>query len=162
MKPAPPDGTLENARTMHHAIVDCHNKLVQTRFTIAGLYLTATGFLANSWFGGLARGQSYYAVPVLGLVLTLVSWLLEMRTFQMLSTLITTGREIERGLKVDSKVGFFALIADPSAHAPARLPLIRLKLPPWKPVSYVISHSFGLDLLYGSILVFWIFILWPK
>jgi hypothetical protein len=139
-------------------IVHSHNALVQTRFTIAGLYLAATGFLANSWFGGLGREEFYYPIPILGLVLTLVSWLLEMRTFQMLSGLQARGRLIEGKLKVDSELGLFSLMA--SHPVPPRLPLIRLKLPHWNLIRYVISHSFGLDLLYGSVLVFWIYILW--
>jgi hypothetical protein len=39
-----------NLLTTYKVFTDYHNTLVQARFTIAGLYLTATGFLVNSWF----------------------------------------------------------------------------------------------------------------
>ncbi len=49
------------------AIVDYHNNLTQTRFTIAGLYIAATGFLASSLFSSTSSPKSHLLISFFGL-----------------------------------------------------------------------------------------------
>jgi hypothetical protein len=151
----------ENQRTVYKAVVDYHNSLVQTRFTIAGLYIAATGFLASSWFANLRsqRSSAYWLIPVLGLVLTLACWLLEIRTDQLLRNLGSAGEKIEEDLQVEAARRFFALLMHSQEQQPW-LPFTSIELPKWKigEKVYIVSHSFGLDILYLSILLFWIFV----
>ncbi len=150
----------ENLRTVFDAILDYHNNLVHMRFTVAGLYVAATGFLASSWFSSLGRQNSsaYLLIPVLGFILTLVCWLLEIRTYQLLDNLARMGRSIESMLGIGK--GFFALMKRQPLRP--KYPFTKTPLPASEETKRVISHSFGLSLLYGSILIFWFFIPWLK
>ena len=60
-KPAQSDQTL---RTILTAITHEYAALARMRFTIAGLYLAATGFLASTWFAGLGDGNRHLHVDV--------------------------------------------------------------------------------------------------
>jgi hypothetical protein len=124
---------------MFQAIVDYHNKLAQTRFTIAALYLTATSFLANSWFANSENPASYPAIPVLGLVFTVVCVFLEYRTRQLLTELGNRGRPIEGRLlgRRLAQEGFFDLMENQLSKSP-------------------VSHTLAFYLLYGSITIFWL------
>ena len=143
---------------VYSAVVDYHNNLVHMRFTVAGLYLAASGFLIGALFNGCDWCGTKLSVSLLGLILTVIAWLLEIRTYQLLENLGNKGIEIESKLKLGDVQGFFALMS----HQPIspRLPFIKTRLS-WCPkiVRYIISHSLGLDLLYLCITVFWILIL---
>jgi hypothetical protein len=138
--------------------VDYHNSLVQTRFTIAGLYIAATGFLASSWFATLGRQRSgtYWLIPLLGVILTLACWLLEIRTYQLLRNLGSTGEKIEDKLKIQHALRFFAPLMSFQKVRPW-LPFTSRELPEWKigKDRHLVSHSFGLNILYASIFLFW-------
>ena len=88
-------------QTIYEAIVDYHNNYVQTRFTIAGLFLAATGFLMNSWFSLDPQNPSKIFVPILGIILTIICILLEVRTYLLLHDLGARGLEIEAQMKVN-------------------------------------------------------------
>jgi hypothetical protein len=163
--------TTETWRAVYDAIVDYHNNLVHMRFTVAGLYIAATGFLANSWFGDQRQPQAILSIPILGITLTLICLLLEKRTTQLLENLDERGLRIERRKRVGSRIGFFALMKEqeleaslpfirPRRHEPSRAqrlePPTRLQRALLRVRHYFISHTFGLDMLYVSILAFWI------
>jgi hypothetical protein len=151
-KPAQSDETL---RTIHDEITHMYAALARMRFTIAGLYLAATGFLASTWFAGLRGGisASYYLIPALGFVVTLICWLMEVRTLQLILNLEHKGAQVEQRLKVDGKLTLFMMRA--GYPLPPRLPFTA-RLPVPKLLQRFASHSFGLNALYASVAVFWI------
>ena len=101
----------ETLRTMFSAINHSYAALARMRFTIAGLYLAATGFLASAWFAGLRDGitSAYYLIPALGFVVTLACWLMEIRTFHLILNLEHKGAEAEQRLRVDGKLTLFMM-----------------------------------------------------
>jgi hypothetical protein len=140
---------------VYNAIVGYHNNLVHMRFTVAGLYLAATGFLV----GGMDKVSQDISqiIPLLGLALTAIAWLLEVRTYTLLENLGKKGLEIEGNFALGEVNGFFKLM-ERQPLAP-RLPFIRVRITVFpRFVRYIVSHSFGLDLLYGVIALFWLYI----
>jgi hypothetical protein len=127
---------------MFQAVVDYHNKLAQARFTIAGLYLTATSFLVSTWFGAPKGLGAYPTIPLLGILFTFVCFLLESRTSDLLKHLGDRGKKIEKSLLggLQRSEGFFDL----------------MEHQPWPSLS---SHTGALYILYGLIGSFWIVLL---
>jgi hypothetical protein len=151
-KPAQSDETL---RTILAAITHDYAALARMRFTIAGLYLAATGFLASTWFAGLRDDMtsSYYLIPALGFIVTLVCWLMEIRTVQIIQNLEYKGAKIERELNVDGKLTLFMMSSGYPLQP--RLPFsTKISVPSF--LRRFVSHSFGLNTLYASIAVFWV------
>ena len=149
---APSNDTL---RTIHDEITRMYSALAQMRFTIAGLYLAATGFLASAWFAGLRDGitSAYYLIPALGFVVTLACWLMEIRTFHLILNLEHKGAEAEQRLRVDGKLTLFMMRSGYPLQP--RLPFTaKLAVP--KALQRFVSHSFGLNTLYASIAAFWV------
>jgi len=143
---------------VYSAVVDYHNNLVHMRFTVAGLYIAASGFLVGALFSGSDWCGAKLSVTLLGLTLTAIAWLLEIRTYCLLENLGSKGIEIETKLRLGGIQGFFALMSKQPLSP--RLPFIRIRLNRCpKFVRYVVSHSLGLDLLYLCLAVFWVFIL---
>lgn len=104
----------DDTRTVYAAVVDYHNGLVETRFTVAGLYVAANGFLASGFFlRSSDQSLPWFALPALGATLTIVCWLLELRTYHLLSNLGTRGADLERHMGVDVGQGFFSLMQPP-------------------------------------------------
>ena len=141
---------------VYGAIVDYHNNLVHMRFTVAGLYLAASGFLVGAMFGESEWNGKKLSVTLLGVILTAIVCLLEMRTSCLLDNLVAKGADIEKKLKLNYTHGFFALMSDSQRILP-RWPCtkIYIKGPP-KLIRFIISHSFGLNMLYLCFAVFWI------
>jgi len=145
-----------NLPTLYKAMLDYHNTLVQVRFTIAGLYLTATGFLVNSWFSIDHQKSNYaFTIPILGISLALLCWLLEIRTKHLLINLGDTGIKIEKKMEI-CNYGFFDLM-DTQPIQPI-LPFTQKVLEP-KLAKKIISHTLGFNLIYLVIFIFWIFAL---
>jgi len=144
----------KNLLTMYNAIVDYHNALAQVRFTIAGLYLAATGFLVNSWFSKVGQISNYLFIPILGILLAMGCWLLEIRTYQLLDNLGTRGLEIEKKMNISSDIGFFALMNKQTQSA--KWPFCHKELPKWEFIKYIVSHSFGFSFLYSVIILSWL------
>jgi len=151
IEPAP---TSDDIRAIYSAIVDYHNSLVQSRFTVAGLVLAANGFLAGAYFQADLPAVAKICILVLGIVLAIICWLLELRTYQLLDNLGTRGLEIEKNLKINDKQGFFHLMAYQPIRP--RLMLTHIRLPSNKITRYFVSHSFGFGLLYPIIGLFWL------
>ena len=139
---------------IYSAFVDYHNNLVHMRFTVAGLYLAASGFLVGALFSGRDWCGTKLSVTLLGLALTAIAWLLEIRTYCLLENLAKKGIQIEKKLQLGGISGFFELMSDQPLSP--RLPFIRIRLTRCpKLVRYVVSHSLGLDLLYFCLAMFW-------
>jgi hypothetical protein len=147
----------ENLRLMYEAIANYHGSLVNMRFTIAGLYLAATGFLAAAWFTGLDSGLhlGYLLIPILGTTITLACWIMEIRTYQLMDNLFKRGRAIERKLQVKESFAYFDLMQ----HQPidAKYPFARTTIPRRSRIGRLISHSVALNGLYVGVILFWLF-----
>ena len=140
-------------KAAYAAIVAYHNSLVQTRFTITGLFLAANGLLAGGLFQTGASELPKFAIPVFGLALAIICWFLEVRTYQLLENLGKRGLDLEDHLGLQKTHGFFSLMSN-QPIGPRLLPT-RLRLP----ASKLFSHSFGFALLYTIIALFWVYML---
>jgi hypothetical protein len=157
MSNSKPSATSDDVRAAYAAVVDYHNNLVQMRFTVAGLFLAANGFLASGFFQSSLSALPRSALPILGLILTAICWLLEVRTYQLLENLGVRGNDLEKSLGLNEDQGFFSIMA----HQPIgpRLLPTRLRLPQNRGVRSIFSHSVGIGLLYIIIGLFWLIML---
>jgi hypothetical protein len=151
------EGDPENLRTLYNAIVAYHNDLVHMRFTVAGLYLAGSGFLAGAAFSDSDWPYITIVVPILGFAISLIAWLLEIRTYHLLENLCIRGKGIEKKLKISQGDGFFNLMVEQPMGP--RVPFSEFRLPPKRIIQYFISHSLGLSLLYSCFGLFWITLL---
>ena len=140
-------------KAAYAAIVAYHNNLVQTRFTITGLFLAANGLLAGGFFQAGKSELPRFSLPVLGLTLAIICWILEVRTYQLLENLGKRGLDLEDRLGLQKTHGFFSLLEN-QPIGPRLLPT-RLRLP----ASKLFSHSLGFALLYTIIALFWVYLL---
>lgn len=145
----------DNLGSIYSAIVDYHNNLVHMRFTVAGLFLAANGFLVGGLYSSSTSPMPWYALPVLGIALAAICWLLEIRTYHLLANLGARGKLLEKKLGIARDYGFFSLME--SQTIPPRLLVTRIKLPINGFVRYTVSHSFGVGILYGVVWLFWVF-----
>jgi hypothetical protein len=153
MKANSPNVKLENFSAGYNGIVEYHNVLVQIRFTVAGLSIAADGFLASALFNTSAPLFSKIIISLLGIILTFICGMLEIRTFQLLNKLLKGGYELEKvfGLKGDQ--GVFSILMQNQI-------VPRLKGKPVKQSAnqekFIFSHSVMFGLLYVCILIFWL------
>ena len=164
----------DEARAEHRACVDYHTALVNSRFTIAGLYVAGMGFIAAAVFGPDITWDFRAAISLLACWLSICLWILELRSRALFTNIAHRGIQIERnhwGLVGNSlMVGFFSRqhklpeafsISSPSDEPRRRTPdpvtlAFRLGNPLSMRLSSLVSHSMGLDLLYTGGLVFWV------
>ena len=151
-----PGATNEDLRAAYAAIADYHTSLVQTRFTIVGLFLAANGFLAIGFFQSGAPALARIALPVIAIVLTVICWVLEVRTYHLLENLAVRGLELEKLLGYREDQGFFSLLKYQPVRArlipiPFRLPNVKGEL--------IFSHTAGISLIYIIIGLFWLVML---
>ncbi len=141
----------------YSALVSYHNTLVQTRFSVAALYMTAAAFLVAAYFGDTSKWLGHAVlIPLLGLVLTLAAWFLEMRTEALLANLVKRGISIESQLGVLAEFGFFQLMNSPQPLG-VRVPFVRVRIPNGSAVvRYLTSHTLWLEVVYVAFLSFWI------
>ncbi len=139
----------DNQRWAYRALVDYHINMVQLRFTIAGLGFAANGFLISAFF------QQYQAsllirlgIIIPGIALTLVCWLLEIRTVQLLLSLQGKGKNLEALLRLNQDQGFFQIM-----DVDAKIPQLK---PVKAAVSSLFSHRSGISVLYGIFILFWL------
>ena len=144
----------ENLRTMYNAIVDYHNNLVNMRFTVAGLYIAATAFLADIWFSRLPSQDPYIGIAILGILLTFIFWVLEIRTRSLVFNLGKRGLDIEQQIYAGPDLGFFELMRK-QPDLPI-WPFSKEKHIPQE-ISEELTHSNALNLLYLVILLFWLY-----
>ncbi len=165
----------ENLRTEYAAVHEYHGQLVNSRFTIAGLYVAAIGFLAGAVLGRDTAWPARASGSVFALWLTLCLWILELRSRALFENIAHRAIEIEHrhwGLTGrDWYAGLFSRqyklpppttpISDdlPRRREPDRPRLGWSQTPMSVRMSRFISHSLGLDLLYAGSGVFWIALL---
>jgi len=164
----------EEARAEHRACVDYHTALVNSRFTVAGLYVAAMGFIAGAVFKKELGWDFQAGVSLLACWLTICLWILELRSRALFTNIAHRGIEIERQYwQLDGEnlmSGFFSrqyklpanIASIESSAAPRRAipdrPVLgwRSGRPLSTKLSRYISHSMGLDLLYVGGLTFWL------
>jgi len=158
-------------RAEYAAVVAYHNGLVLSRFTIAGLYLTATGLLASLVLGRGPTWAATGAVSLLATWFTVCIWVLELRTRALYTNVAHRGIEIEHGpwslVGGQWYQGFFSrqykelppakqaegVPAIPPAPDSTRFLWSRKEIPP--AIARWISHTTGFDGLYLGGFLFW-------
>lgn len=143
----------ENDRKeVYRSVVDYHNSLVLMRFTVAGLHLTGSAFLINVLFSNPQQWRgTKIIVCLLGLILTFIVFIIEVRTRNLLKNLGEFGIKIEEKFKHESLnvncveiKGFFGL----------------MNSQPIQPLfPKIVTHSIGLYSLYIVFFLFWLIIL---
>ena len=146
----------EDIRKTYEATVNYHNTLVQMRFAVASFFAAAAAFLVGAAFAESTLLPSRKVILLLGLFVTLIVWLLEIRTYCLLRNLGKIGLEFESKFKLGGATGFFSLMSNDQPIG-IRLPFLHKDLPNGIFVRRVFSHSFGLDCFYLCFVVFWIY-----
>ena len=168
--------TAENLRTEYSAIVNYHNDLVKSRFTIAGLYIAAVGFVAGAVFKSDANLIGQLAASMLACWMAVCLWIIELRSRALYTTLAKRGKDIEhRHWKLtgpDWYKGFFSRQhkKEPetgengyAGEVPEKPEFDTTKFAWMKnefsqSFSKYISHGWGLDLLYAGTGLGWLVI----
>jgi len=166
--------TAENLRMEYSAVVNYHNDLVKSRFTIAGLYIAAIGFVAGAVFKENSTLIGQLVGSMFAWWIALCLWIVELRSRSLYTTLAHRGKDIEhRHWKLtdaDWYKGFFSRqhkeepTEDEKAYAgtvPEKPGFDRVgiawmmgkKLP--ESICKYISHSWGFDLLYAGTGLAW-------
>jgi hypothetical protein len=153
MKKSNPDISLENISTGYSSIVDYHNNLVQIRFTVAGLSVAADGFLASAFFQTGSPEFSKILISILGLILTFICGMLELRTLQLLMRLLKAGYALEKIMELGEDQGVFSVLMQ--SQIVPRFLRKASKMPAGQESKFVFSHSVMFWLLYLCIFVFW-------
>ncbi|MBE7436582.1 MAG: hypothetical protein HS100_21885 [Anaerolineales bacterium] len=153
MKKRNPDIPLENLNVGYNSIVDYHNNLVQVRFTVAGLSVAADGFLASAFFQTDSPEFSRILISILGLILTFICGMLELRTLQLLMKLLKAGYTLEKTMGLGEDQGVFSVLTH-SQVVPRFLKKFS-KAPTDQESRFVFSHSVMFWLLYLCIFIFW-------
>lgn len=149
---------MEDVRKAYEATVNYHNTLVQMRFAVASFFAAAAAFFISAALAESSVLPIKNIVPLLGLAVTLIVWLLEMRTNCLLRNLAKIGLEYEDKFKLGGTTGFFSLMIN-NQPLGIRFPFCKAELPSSSLVRKVFSHSFVLDAFYFSFVMFWTIIL---
>lgn len=151
--------SIENS-TQHSyaAAVSYHHTIVQARFSVASLYMTAAAFLVAAYFTDTSKWKGApILIPLLGLTITLTAWFLELRTEALLANLVKRGVQAEEAMEIDDNLGFFKLMSKPQPLG-VRIPFIRVRVPnSWALVRYMTSHTLWLEVTYLAFLSFWVY-----
>ena len=151
----------ENLRTEYAAVASYYGTVITFRFTTVGFFLAAAALIINS---NMTIGTTF-----LLLVFSIGAWIIELRNRAIFRALLDRAIEIEYdwGFKDDNqfKPFFRRMIRisiweemrqktgkDPcEKFAPDKVKVFIWEFcPPYK----LITHSFGLDLIYGVVLLF--------
>ena len=147
----------ENLTAGYSSIVDYHNTMVQVRFTVVGLSVAADGFLASAFFQADSPSVSKVLISTLGIILTFICGMLEIRTLQLLMKLLKGGYEIEKLLGLTEEQGVFSILMQ--AQIVPRLISKRSKASARQRPRFVFSHTVMFGLLYLCIFIFWLVML---
>jgi hypothetical protein len=153
MKKREPILPLENLGVGYNSIVEYHNNLVQVRFTVAGLSVAADGFLASAFFQTGSPEFSRILIAILGLILTFICGMLELRTLQLLMKLLKAGYALEKTMGLGANQGVFSVLMQ-SQIVPRFMKKFS-NAPADQENRFVFSHSVMFWLLYICIFVFW-------
>ena len=164
----------ENLRMEYSAVFNYHNDLVKSRFTIAGLYMAAMGFVAGAVFKSDSTLIGQLVGSMFGWWMALCLWIIELRSRCLYTNLAHRGIDIEhrywRITGPDWYKGFFSrqykeepnkdeeeYAGDVPKEKPKRdcpkLAWSEKELP--QSISRYISHSWGFDLLYSGTGLAW-------
>lgn len=160
----------ENIRSEYAAVVEYHGSIVNIRFTIAGLYIAAIGFIASAVLAKDTEWLARLGGAALAWWLTVCMGILELRSRSLYTNLAHRGIDIEhqhwcligrhwydgffsRQYKVEPTEDFKEDV--PSKPGFDRPKIAWMKKPLSEKISRHISHSMGFDLLYAGSLIFW-------
>jgi len=166
----------ENLRTEYSAIVNYHNDLVKSRFTVAGLYIAAMGFVAGAVFKSDSTLTGQLVGSMFAWWMALCLWIIELRSRILYTTCALRGRDIEHRYweltGSDWYKGFFGRqyknkpeedekeyagkVPEHPGYDTVRIAWMRNKLP--VSICKYISHSWGFDLLYPGTGLAWFII----
>ncbi len=153
MKKREPILPIENLSVGYSSIVDYHNNLVQIRFTVAALSVAADGFLASAFFQTGSPDLSRVLIAILGVILTFICGMLELRTLQLLMKLLKAGYALEKTMGLGIDQGVFSVLMQ-SQIVPWFLKKFS-NTPADRESRFVFSHSVMFWLLYICIFIFW-------
>jgi hypothetical protein len=156
----------EDIRAEYAAIVSYHNALVTARFTVAGLLIAGSGFLASAVFKTELSFAAKTAGATLAMWLSLCVWVLELRSRALYRNIALRGVQIEHEkwslVGSEWQDGFFSrqyktIPGEQSPAGPSSIDIPTVfgyRLP--QRLARLITHSAGFDLLYGGSAVFWL------
>lgn len=133
--------------------------LVQMRFSVASLFLAAIAFLIGAIFSDYAGLKSKdIVVASLGLAVTSIVWVLELRTASLIANLANLGKGYETDGS-DQK-GFFSLLSHEQPIG-IRVPFVKSVYlsNSNRVVNRIFSHTFALNTLYLTFFIFWLYML---
>jgi|GEM_PF-1215793 len=166
-----------NLRTEYSAIVNYHNDLVKSRFTIAGLYLAAMGFVAGAVFKSDATLIGQLVCSMFAWWIALCLWVIELRSRMLYTTVALRGRDIEhrhweitdsdwyKGLfsrqykikPAEDELPYAGNVPDNPGYDIVSIAWMMGKKLPGSICKYI-SHSWGFDLLYPGTGLAWFII----
>ena len=152
--PGPTDGldlvAEENVRSAYEATFTYHHMIVQARFAALGLYTAVTALLLSSFFTEAAQPVSGWAFSGLGVALTILVYVLDVRNRHLLKNCVSRGLLYEKKLKFLPDTSFFGLMDGPQ-DAPKSPTLLGLN---------VISHTFVVNSVLLVLLAVWVSLSW--
>ncbi len=150
----------EDLQTVYSVTGNYHDTLVGIRFTVAGLYLTASAFLATIIYQNPTPSKSVVLISsVFAIILTILLWLMEIRNSCLLENLDDLGKKIEDKFELDNQKGFFDVMKKQDIQpcwpfGPFGKKEFRKELPSFlKPI---VSHRVCLSLIYITTGLFWV------
>jgi hypothetical protein len=147
-------------RASYDATVNYHNALVQMRFSVAAIFMTAAAFLVAAHLGETKWKGYPVLLPLLGAFITVATWVMELRTRALLANLVASGCKLESSMGVAVGHGFFELMSAPQSIG-VKVPFWEREIPNSHPlVRRIFSHGFCLNSLYLSFLLFWLNATW--
>lgn len=152
------DQRADNLRTEYSALVAYYSSLITFRFTTVGFFLAAAALIVQV----LGKGTA-----LLLLLLTVGAWVIELRNRAIFRALLDRAVQIEEDWQHQGRDQFSPLfrrmvriglsdeLRASSPEIPKFLPdKVKIFCWEWRPSENWVSHSFGLDLIYGAVLVF--------
>jgi hypothetical protein len=151
-------------RASYDATFNYHNALVQMRFSVAAIFMTAAAFLVSAHLGDTKWKGYPVLLPLLGVFITVATWVMELRTRALLANLVENGRKLELSMGVTAGSGFFELMSGPQPIG-VKVPFLEREITSSHPlikrvVRRVFSHGFCLHSLYLSFLLYWLNAAW--
>lgn len=166
----------ENIRVEYQVASESFIHAGGTRFTIAGFYLAATGFLAQATLDHDASPTQQALVGLFGLIVGISVWILELRTRSLCYATARRMIEIERKYWFPAPEDWYEgemsrnhktlprsdhplLDRIPVRPEPERPKIAWMKKPLPPALSWHVTHSMGFDILYPATIIFWFAVL---
>ena len=137
----------ENYRTEYKEVVATYRFQISLRFIINAFTATIQSALLNTYSQILEKPPlpAYTVmIPFIGIVIMIAVVVIEQRTISVFSTMIKRGKELEFSLGIIN--GHFGWLGNPETIRPRGL-------------SRFVTHTWGIRLIYDTILIMWIIIL---